>query len=356
MPLLCAAICLLSQAGIGELPRRKSEILQKLVEMLVHRRDEERLTDAEKRRFGAAMERLRQADKLVLLERLARLTFDRDPETPELPRSDAVSEVGEGLEQLPSHCRELDPASVLDLLAERSGVLRGVGPDSLGFVHNLLRVWLAAGRFCHEGHKLRPLVEAALAADDRDLVPLTAARADPATRGRLVDYLLERAERPKEKAGAHRLRLWALRARETREIRERELDERLRALDVADLAPRDAGEARELAELGEAALPYLDRREGQTDEEAAAAVHCLCLIGGDKARARSHLYLDHDSWNVVGQLVFIVDNPIKIRRMLVCLTEGAAHDLERFSYKASGIESAKTQWNRDTFRRKNLWI
>lgn len=312
VPLLCAAICLLAQAGIGELPRRKAELLERLVTMLVHGRDEERLSEREKARFGEALLRLQHDDKLALLERLARLSFDRDPEAPELAAEDAEAEIGEGLANLPARCRDLPARSVLELLAERSGVLRRVGADAVGFVHNLVRAWLAAGRFRAEGRRPRPLVDAAVASDDRDLVPLTAARADAATRGRLVAYLLDRAERPREAAHAHRLRLWALRARESGEVADRSLDERLRSLGAAALAPRDADEAGELAELGEAMLPYLARRADQSTEAAAAAVRCLRLIGGERARRTIETYLDHQDLPVVWELARSVGNPLDV--------------------------------------------
>lgn len=315
VPLLCAAICLLRQAGIGELPRRKAELLQKLAEMLVHGRDEERLSASEKARFGPALAALGLADKLVLLERLARLTFDRDPETPELPTAHARDEIGEGLASLPEHARRLDPGAVLDLLAERSGVLRRVGADAVGFVHNLLRTWLAAGRFATEGRRLRPLVEAAFDADDRDLVPLAATRADPKIRASLIGYLLDRAERPRERERAHRLRLWALRARESGEVADRALDRRLQALGAAELAPRDPDEAGELAELGEAMLPWLERRPEQSAREAAAAVRCLRLVGGAEARRRIEAYLDHDDPEVVLELGLAVDNPLDVPKI-----------------------------------------
>jgi hypothetical protein len=312
IPLLCTAICYPNQAKVGQLPRSKRELLSELVRMLIHERDQKKLSPNEQKRFGHAFETMRFDDKLLLLERLARLSFDQDVERPDIEGVFALREVEEGLATLPPSARSLRSAEVLELLQERSGVLRGVGSDSIGFVHNLLRSWLAAGRFKEEEGRIPGFLRAAAAALDEDVVVLAAAVGSEKYRTRLVRSALDRAERSKDTGEARRLRLWALRGRETGAIADRdrkELDRRLAELEPELCRTLTMEEAAGMAELGERIVPHLRRRAEQSDSEAAAAVRCLRLIAGEAAMNALSTYLDHQASAVVLELVQAQENP-----------------------------------------------
>ena len=127
------------------MPRRDYDICDQLTLMLIDRRDREEgeISGVPPDVLGPIRE-LREDQKRSLLSHIAYgFVVERQAR---LPRRRVLPMVEAALPRLETTA-ELDPDTVLTVLEERSGVLRGAGNSDVEFLHNTFRDFLAALRF-----------------------------------------------------------------------------------------------------------------------------------------------------------------------------------------------------------------
>ena len=298
-PLLCAAICALHERNPALLPENEWDLCAKLTEMLVELRDRShgRQKAIRLEEFGAAYQ-LPYADKRSILARIAEAMVSQRLST--LPREETLKHVGSALREL-WKANDLTPESVLGALEARSGVMRAAVSDlspsgdaeahgAVEFAHNTLKAWLA-GLHCLDNNKPRELADRALVSGYDEVIPFAAAAPGHREYARiLIERLLSTADKATDEDERRRLYILALRS----EALAPNLPEDLRAR-VGQLAgklfpPKGVDEAQQLAVLGTTALPQLARRPNMSDEEMAASVRCLRLIGSQAADAAIDAY------------------------------------------------------------------
>jgi hypothetical protein len=298
-PLLCAAICALHERNPELLPENEWDLCARLTEMLVELRDRShgRQKAIRLEEFGAAYQ-LPYADKRSILARIAEAMVSQRLST--LPREETINHVKSALREL-RKAEDLTPESVLDALEARSGVMRGAASDlspsddaeahgAVEFAHNTLKAWLA-GLHCLDDNKPRELADLALVSGYDEVIPFAAAAPGHREYARtLIERLLSTADKAKDEDERRRLHILALRS----EALAPNLPEDLRAR-VGQLAgklfpPKSIDEAQQLAVLGNMALPHLARRPNMSDEQVAASIRCLRLIGTQAADAAIDAY------------------------------------------------------------------
>jgi NACHT domain len=328
-PLLCASLCALHwdrrrEAALAArrtgaafridsyiLPSDRWEICEALVQMLLQRREQESL-GFDITAFPEAYH-LNPKQKRAALVRIAYGMAENDMRST-MPRADAVRRVEQALVDMRGDIQAA-PAEILNALLERSGVLRAAEEDviylgapllerlhaskddAIEFVHNTIKAFLAAQGYltlAEPATLIRKVAhaEAAELASGLDEVavfcaasPTGAAFAKP-----MMQQLLHKADSsPAEQARL--LRILAVRCEAAASTDfPPEARQPIIAMAPALFPPRSMDEARQLAALGEEAIPRLAPIAGASDEEAAAAVRCLRLIGSQAADAAIDAY------------------------------------------------------------------
>lgn len=141
-PLVCAMICALYRERQETLPESPSELCEALVQMLVHRREQETpdLTDAH---FDAAWRALLYPQKRGILADIAYQMVMSEESAMERHR--ALDLVKDALKSTPGRL-ESEAPRILSAIIERSGLLRPASEDRVEFLHNTLKEYLAAAR------------------------------------------------------------------------------------------------------------------------------------------------------------------------------------------------------------------
>jgi NACHT domain/Leucine Rich repeats (2 copies) len=322
-PLLCASLCALHwdrrrEAALTAhrmgsafridsyiLPSDRWEVCEALVQMLLQRREQESL-GFDITAFPEAY-RLNPKQKRAALVRIAYGMAENDMRTTML-RADAVLRVEQALVDMRGGIQAA-PDEILDALLERSGVLRASEDDAIEFVHNTIKAYLAAHGYltlAAPATLIRKVAHAKAAelASGLDEVavfcaasPTGAAFAKP-----MMEQLLQQADRlPTEQARL--LRILAVRCEAAASTDfPPEARQPIIAMAPVLFPPRTMDEARQLAALGEEGIPRLAPRAGASDEEAAAAVRCLRLIGSQAADAAIDAYRDFTAPAVLEEL------------------------------------------------------
>jgi len=358
-PLLCGAICALhwmfrrplvedawhgkEVSGFEEsvLPGTLWSLTEALTEMLVHQRDVVRKLPGE--RFGEAYG-LSYDTKREILARIA-YGMTEDELVSALPRGKAIEHAQAALNAL-RNPPNVTAEQLLQALIERSGVLRGSGADSVEFVHNTLKAFLAAKFYLGLGaprglvRRIREAGAEEVASGLDETALFAAASPDhPAYTQALIKALLE----SRKKKTRRRLSILAVRAETVAMSKlEEETHERLRAIVPELLPPRSFEEARQLAALGNEAVPHLVWRPEVEPAWNAASVRCLKLIGTAEARAAIEGFLETDQLPVAEEMVGHV-HPLRIRVVVEACQdfrtwmevspdiEGAIHDIAPLS-------------------------
>lgn len=318
-PLLCAAVCALhwlqrrhqvnegwarpeAFAGFegNVLPGNIWSLCEKLVYMLAHQRDLDRRLQGGS--FGPAYE-LSYELKREILARLAYGMVAGDLLSA-MPRDEAVPQIDAAV----AKSREpitVPPPKILDALIERSGVLRGSGEDSVEFVHNTLKAFLAAKFYLglnvpkDLARRVATASAEELASGLDEVAVFAAASPDhPAYAKQLIERLIGRH------AGRARQRqLLALRCEAAASSNlAAETRGKVRQMAPALFPPRDMAEARQLAALGNEAVRFLEPRANLKEAWAAACVRCLRLIGTTEARRMMERWRDSTAMSVVEEL------------------------------------------------------
>ncbi|GAA2800040.1 NACHT domain-containing protein [Crossiella cryophila] len=267
-PLLCALLCALNLDRRKQLPPDRMKLYEAALELLLDRRDAER-------EVPAAQElSLEGATKLGVLQYLAwslsmcgRTQLDLDA---------AVEHVQRALARMPSV--DLHPATVLQHLLERSGVLREPVEGKVDFIHRTFQEYLT-GKEIAENHLAGFLVGQAHLDTWRETVVLAAGHCSVPLRAELLDGILDRADA--ERRHARKLRLLAVSCLETTHTVPEEVAARVDAVLEQLVPPRDSREVRSLVLAGEQVLRKLPSTlDGLSDAVATACVEAAALING----------------------------------------------------------------------------
>ncbi|KUF14337.1 NACHT domain-containing protein [Streptomyces silvensis] len=272
-PLLCALICALHRERKGHLPKGRVALYEAALAMLLERRDQERDLPS-------------LLDQKSATEPLKRLAYwlIRNERT-RLKREDAVDLVDRLRPSVPQLAAAGSAEFVLNLLLDRSGLLREPGIGSVDFIHRTFQDFLGA-KAALEEHDIQALVAHAHLDQWEDVLQMAVAQARPDERADLLTRLTARADREEDDTVQVRLRLLALASLDhaTR------LDPNVRTV-VEEraaqlLPPRNMREARALAETGTLLLGLLPGAQSLTGDAEVTTVHAICRIGGDAALAR----------------------------------------------------------------------
>ena len=269
-PLLCALLCALHLDRRMQLPRDRMELYSIALDMLLERRDTERRILSE---GGAALSR---TDKTLILQGLAYWLIRNG--WSDAPYAQAVAEVGRCLTQMPR--TNIDPASVLKQLLDRSGLIRTPVADRVDFVHRTFQEYLAA-RAAVEADDIGAIVRNAHDDHWREVVILAAGHAQPRQRRELLQGLLDRAER--DPVNSKLLRVLAVASLETCAQLDSALQDKIRQVARTVLPPRNLADAESLAKSGEFVLDLLADSPARNSRQAVATIRAATGIGGPAA-------------------------------------------------------------------------
>ncbi|MEU4351541.1 NACHT domain-containing protein [Streptomyces sp. NPDC023838] len=269
-PLMCALLCALNRDRRMQLPRARKELYDAALDMLLVRRDTERMI------AGVEGVELTREEQTALLQRLAYWLI-RNAQV-EAEQVEAMEMIADWLTAMPQVRGTAE--QVFAHLLIRSGLLREPAPGTVGFVHRTFQDYLGA-KAAVESRDFGVL--AANAHDDTwdDVVQMAVGHARPDERARLLKQLLRRADRaPKLR---HRLVLLAAACLEHAPELDLAIRESVQSRTQELLPPRSLDDAEKLAKVGELVLELLPGPEGLDEYEAGAVVRTAAAIRGDAA-------------------------------------------------------------------------
>lgn len=283
-PLMCGLICALHRERRGFLPRGRASLYEAALAMLLERRDVEREV------YGTSGD-TPQLDQRSATEPLRRLAYwlIRNERT-QLDRADAVDVVRRLMPSVERLTELGEAEDVLQLLLERSGLLREPSPGAVDFIHRTFQDFLGAQAVLEE-RDMGMLVNNAHLEQWEDVVQMVVAQARHHERGELLTRLRERGEREKDPAVRARLRLLALASLEQATSVAPAVREAIEGQAARLVPPRSLREARALARTGPLLFGLLPDADAVTGDEELATVHAICQIGGDAAIPRLRQFL-----------------------------------------------------------------
>ena len=241
-PLLCAVLCTLNLRSRAHLPLDKLEFYDAVITMLLERRDAER---------GIYTDRvpLSYVEKVFILRDLAYWLVRTD--NIYISMDQAIQRIDVLTQSLHDKTR-LD--RVLKDLLQRSGLLVESAPGELGFIHQGLQEYLAAGEAVSR-NDINFLVESAENERYRNLIILAAGQANIPQRQQLVLGIIRQGDqRPDIK---RYLVLLALGCASKGPVFDTEAAETLRLHVVEVLPPRSWAEEKMLEDAGPSVLEWL---------------------------------------------------------------------------------------------------
>jgi NACHT domain len=268
-PLLAAMLCALNLDRVTQLPRDRMGLYRAVLDMLLERRDVERGI-----RVGIDLERDQQER---LLQELAWwLTFVGRAE---MSKATALSRIAGRSKAMPRVASP--PEAILDHLLQRSGVIREPVPGRIDFVHRTVQEYLAA-RQAADDADYETLVARAHLDQWRETVVMAAGHMNAPLRRSLLSGLFDRVDN--EPRHARRLRLLVASCLETVPDVSADTRDRVERCVSRLVPPRNAAEARRLAQAGEEILRRLPESLADlTEAQAVATVRTAWLINGPRA-------------------------------------------------------------------------
>ncbi|WP_189333350.1 NACHT domain-containing protein [Actinoplanes ianthinogenes] len=269
-PLMAAMLCALNLDRQTNLPPDRMGIYQAAVDMLLHKRDQDR-------GVTTALPDMTVSENLQLLQDLAwRISLNNRSE---LSREEAEAYVSRRLAGM--HRITAPAEAVLEHLVERSGVLREPAAERVDFVHRTVQEYLAA-REAAEQAMGGLLVSQAHLDGWREIIIMATGLANRPMRTEIIAGLLHRADT--EPRHRRALILLATSCLEALPALPPELlvrvEDRLSSL----LPPRSLPESRSLQPVGEPLLRRLDGDPARLSEaQAAATIATAALINGPRA-------------------------------------------------------------------------
>ncbi len=337
-PLLCTVVCALHRDRNENLPETPIDLCEKLCEMLLHRRDQERPGLDEKKNFDVSYSRLELSVRKGLLSKLAyEMVISGISSIAEL---DADAHIAEALSSY--SLTDINATAVRQALVERSGMLQESSEQRIEFLHNTLKEFLAAERLLNMGNvdilaenstnpAWQPVILFALAfprdgsrfATDLLRKILERTPLGSTSRGRST-------HQRKEAATQRALQFFFFRCYTvTYQCDDLDIAIIFRTLSQQLLPPRSIVDAEALATCGEEVIPYLKNRKGLKAQERAASIRALNLIGSPLAGTFLQTYFDDVSEAVKKELIktifinqtFKSEGDLTIPKSLRSLTE-----------------------------------
>ncbi|MHC5759860.1 leucine-rich repeat domain-containing protein [Nostoc sp.] len=316
-PLLCAVVCALHRARNENLPETPVELCEKLCEMLLDRRDKERLSFEAQKWIDEAYGRLEFRIRKGLLSQLAFHMVSSGVSA--ISEAEADRQITEALESYKlSH---INAIAIRQALVERSGILQESSEQRIEFLHNTLKEFLAAERFVNIGD-VQILANHTDEASWQPVILFAVALPRDGSKfaTELVRAILERTPlNAPYKARSKQDQLEAAKIRSKQffflrcytnayQLNDPEISQAFTQLSEQLLPPQNLTDATVLASCGEAIIPYLKKQTGWRAAERAACVRTLGLIGDQRARDLLKEFLYDSTVKVAQELVSFVDD------------------------------------------------
>jgi hypothetical protein len=291
-PLLCAMLCALHYEKRQQLPPNRIALYDSAVRMLLDQRDRARGI------VGLKLPDLREEQKRAFLERLAYRMLRNGFATAAM--SDALAEVSRTRPLIQGLPADATSEKILELLVQRSGIVRSPAAGHIDFVHKTFQEFLGAKAVVDAGD-LSFLVSQA--EDDRwhETAVLAAGVASLSQRDEFLKALIARGD--KESAHRQSLFLLAVACLETAVKLSPETESLIESRIRDVIPPTNMREARSLKAAGSLAVPRLVRKAGFNAREAAACVRALAMIGGEESLQVLKTYATDQRMTVVRELM-----------------------------------------------------
>ncbi|MBG1271957.1 leucine-rich repeat domain-containing protein [Nostoc sp. WHI] len=316
-PLLCAVVCALHRARNENLPETPVDLCEKLCEMLLDRRDKERLSFEAQKWIDEAYGRLEFRVRKGLLSQLAFHMVSSGVSA--ITEAEADQQIAEALGSY-KHSN-IKACDIRRALVERSGILQESSEQRIEFLHNTLKEFLAAERFVNIGD-LKILADNTDEASWQPVILFAVALPRDGSKfaTELVKAILEKTPlNAPSKARKKEDRLEAAKIRSQQffflrcytnayQLNDSEISQAFTQLSKQLLPPQNLTDATALASCGEAIIPYLKNRTGLKAAERAACVRTLGLIGDQRASDLLKEFLDDSTVKVAQELVSFVDD------------------------------------------------
>jgi Leucine-rich repeat (LRR) protein/predicted MPP superfamily phosphohydrolase len=316
-PLLCAVVCALHRVRNENLPETPVDLCEKLCEMLLDRRDNERPSFEAQKWIDEAYRKLELPVRKGLLSRLAYHMVSSGVSA--LTEAEADQQIAEALKSY--KFPDIKADAIRRALVERSGMLQESSEQRIEFLHNTLKEFLAAERFFNMGN-FQVLADHANEASWQPVILFAVALPRDGSRFAtdLVQAILEKTSLtapPKARAKADRLEAVKVRSQQffflrcytnAYQLDDPDICQAFEHLSKQLLPPQNMTDAVALASCGDAIIPYLENRKGLKAPQRAACVRTLGLIGDQRATALLKEYLNDSTLMVVQELVNLVDD------------------------------------------------
>ncbi len=316
-PLLCAVVCALHRLRNENLPETPVDLCEKLCEMLLDRRDKERLNVEAQKWIDEAYGQLDFRMRKGVLSQLAYHMVNSGLSA--ITEDEADQQIAKALDSY--KVTNVRPAVIRRALVERSGMLQESSEQRIEFLHNTLKEFLAAERFVNMG-------DVGVLADRADeaawqptiLFTLALPRDGSSFATDLVQAILEKTslEAPaKGQSKQAKLQAAKIRAKQffllrcytnAYQINDPKITAAFDRLSKQLLPPRNMTDAVALAACGEAIVPYLKYQPQLKASESAACVRTLGLIGDARANNLLKDYLNDPTLAVAQELASFIDN------------------------------------------------
>ncbi|MBD2742364.1 leucine-rich repeat domain-containing protein [Coleofasciculus sp. FACHB-1120] len=320
-PLLCAVVCALHRARNENLPETPVELCEKLCEMLLDRRDKERLSIEAQKWIDEAYGRLEFRVRKGLLSQLAHHMVSSGVSA--ITEAEADRQITEALGSY--NLSNINAIAIRRALVERSGMLQESSEQRIEFLHNTLKEFLAAERFVNIGD-FQVLADHSHEASWQPVILFAVALPRDGSRfaTNLVKAILEKTALdapPKAHSKAARLEARKVRSQQffflrcctnAYQLNESDINQAFDQLSKQLLPPQNMTDAVALASCGEAIIPYLKNRTGLKAAKRAACVRTLGLISDQRANDLLEKYLNDGTVTVAQELASFVDDWSKI--------------------------------------------
>lgn len=303
LPLLCAMICAHYKDCNRDLPEGLVELCGAVTRMLLHRRERESGLNIEE--FPEPYRRLGYEQKRRIVQDLAHYMVRNEEAAISRPHAERI--VGNALARIPTQSPS-DAVVILDSLIVRSGVLRESGQNSVDFLHNSIRDYLAADRFADDGD-FGQLAQRAMDVRWQQVIVLAAGSRRPGFATDLIGRLLHNRVLRR-----HELRTRQVLACTCAAVAvdlTPELTRRVDAVRRQLVPPRSFDDAQAIAAAGDSIISALAHDYGRPAQVSAACVRTLRLIGTGAARRVARGYIPTPHLLVAIELAPLV-NPLEI--------------------------------------------
>ena len=324
-PLLCAVVCALHRERNENLPETPVELCEKLCEMLLHRRDQERLGLDARKIADEAYGRLEFRVRKGLLSKLAHHMVSVGVSA--IDEAEADEQIAEALQSY--NLSDVQAIEVRKALVERSGMLQESSEKRIEFLHNTLKEYLAAERFANIG-EVQTLAEHVGEASWQPVILFAVAlpRDGSSFATALVHAIFEITSLkppPKGRSKEARENAAKLRAQQffffrcctnSYQLSDASVSAAFSELSKNLLPPRNITDAEALATCGEAVIPYLANRADMRAAERSACVRALGLIGGSRARTCLESYFEETTGTVGRELIEHIEDALTLPSVL----------------------------------------